>query len=130
MSEERSGADRDPYVAEIDSILDALRAQVLERKPDDVFQFISKSALDMQKDSNVEPCDHIAFKGKDEQTRRALTIIVFGASGDLAKKKTFPALFQLYCDGLLPPEFNIIGYARTNVNDVERWKRETLMKYF
>ena len=26
-----------------------------------------------------------------------LSIIVLGASGDLAKKKTFPALFHLYC---------------------------------
>ncbi|KAG5468097.1 hypothetical protein LSCM1_02066 [Leishmania martiniquensis] len=130
MSEEHSGLDRDPYVAEVESILDALRAQVLERKPDDVFQFISKSALDMQKGSNAEPCDKITFKVKDEQKRRALTIIVFGASGDLAKKKTFPALFQLYCDGLLPPEVNIIGYARTNVNDVEKWKHETLLNFF
>jgi glucose-6-phosphate 1-dehydrogenase len=29
----------------------------------------------------------------------ALSIVVFGASGDLAKKKTFPALFALYCKG-------------------------------
>lgn len=27
----------------------------------------------------------------------SLSIIVLGASGDLAKKKTFPALFNLYC---------------------------------
>ena len=26
-----------------------------------------------------------------------LSVVVFGASGDLAKKKTFPALFNLYC---------------------------------
>ena len=28
-----------------------------------------------------------------------LTIVVLGASGDLAKKKTYPALFQLYSKG-------------------------------
>ncbi len=36
----------------------------------------------------------------------ALTIIVLGASGDLAKKKTFPALFELFrkrCAHALPP---------------------------
>ena len=28
-----------------------------------------------------------------------LSIIVLGASGDLAKKKTYPSLFALYCHG-------------------------------
>ncbi|AYU82340.1 glucose-6-phosphate 1-dehydrogenase / G6PD [Leishmania donovani] len=130
MSEEQSHADQDAYVADVDGILDVLRAQVLERKPDDIFQFISKSALSLQKDRGAESCDRINCKVKDEQKSRALTIIVFGASGDLAKKKTFPALFDLYCGGLLPPEVNIIGYARTKVDDVEKWKHETLMKYF
>ncbi|KAA3459434.1 glucose-6-phosphate 1-dehydrogenase, cytoplasmic isoform [Gossypium australe] len=47
-----------------------------------------------------------------------LSIIVLGASGDLAKKKTFPALFNLYCQGFLPPdEVYIFGYARTKISD-------------
>jgi glucose-6-phosphate 1-dehydrogenase len=32
-----------------------------------------------------------------------LSIVVLGASGDLAKKKTFPELFHLYKQELLPP---------------------------
>lgn len=48
-----------------------------------------------------------------------VTIVVFGASGDLAKKKTFPALFGLYREGQLPPNVNIIGYARSNLKDQE-----------
>ena len=44
-----------------------------------------------------------------------LTIIVVGASGDLAKRKIFPALFTLYYQGLLPDNFNIIGFARTQM---------------
>ena len=36
-----------------------------------------------------------------------------GASGDLAKKKTYPSLFELYQHGLLPPNTMIWGYART-----------------
>lgn len=43
--------------------------------------------------------------------------MVFGASGDLAKKKTFPALFSLFYHGLLPENFQIIGYARKEMND-------------
>lgn len=42
-------------------------------------------------------------------------IIVFGASGDLAKKKTFPALFGLFRQGFLPPDVKIVGYARTKM---------------
>ena len=44
------------------------------------------------------------------------TIVVFGASGDLAKKKTFPALFHLYRYNLLPPHTRIFGYARSNLS--------------
>lgn len=42
-----------------------------------------------------------------------LSIVVMGASGDLAKKKTYPALFALYSKGFLPRATQIIGYART-----------------
>lgn len=38
-----------------------------------------------------------------------------GASGDLAKKKTFPALFGLFKNGFLPNNTRIIGYARTKM---------------
>ncbi|XXG45100.1 hypothetical protein AAC387_Pa02g0271 [Persea americana] len=47
-----------------------------------------------------------------------LSIVVLGASGDLAKKKTFPALFNLYRQGFLQPsEVHIFGYARTKISD-------------
>ncbi|EGW32337.1 glucose-6-phosphate 1-dehydrogenase [Spathaspora passalidarum NRRL Y-27907] len=45
------------------------------------------------------------------------TIVVFGASGDLAKKKTFPALFGLFREGHLPKTIQIIGYARSKLED-------------
>ncbi|MEI6808745.1 MAG: glucose-6-phosphate dehydrogenase, partial [bacterium] len=43
-----------------------------------------------------------------------LSIVVLGASGDLARRKIYPALFALYCQKLLPPVFNIFGFARTS----------------
>ncbi|XP_061336693.1 glucose-6-phosphate 1-dehydrogenase, cytoplasmic isoform isoform X1 [Gastrolobium bilobum] len=50
----------------------------------------------------------------------SLSVVVLGASGDLAKKKTFPALFNLYRQGFLPPdEVHIFGYARTKISDDE-----------
>ncbi len=39
----------------------------------------------------------------DDWTHSSLTVVVVGASGDLAKKKIFPALFALFYEGLLPP---------------------------
>ena len=44
---------------------------------------------------------------------------VLGASGDLAKKKTFPALYALYCYDLLPNTVKIIGYARSELSKVK-----------
>ncbi|CAK9435999.1 uncharacterized protein LODBEIA_P05810 [Lodderomyces beijingensis] len=43
------------------------------------------------------------------------TIVIFGASGDLAAKKTFPALFGLFREKQLSPECQIIGYARSDL---------------
>jgi glucose-6-phosphate 1-dehydrogenase len=39
------------------------------------------------------------------------TIVVFGASGDLSKRKIFPALYNLARDGLLPERYAVVGYA-------------------
>lgn len=46
-----------------------------------------------------------------------LNIVVVGASGDLAKKKTFPSLLNLYDDNLLPKDTTIWGYARSDLTD-------------
>ena len=40
------------------------------------------------------------------------TIVIFGASGDLTKRKLMPALFQLAKDGLLTEKTTIVGFAR------------------
>ena len=50
-------------------------------------------------------------------TAEALTIAVLGASGDLAKKKTYPSLLKLYLSGYLPSHCAIIGFARSDYSD-------------
>jgi glucose-6-phosphate 1-dehydrogenase len=42
-----------------------------------------------------------------------LSYIIFGATGDLAKKKLFPALATLIREGRIPENCNIIGYGRS-----------------
>ena len=48
-----------------------------------------------------------------------LSLCVFGASGDLAKKKVFPAIFSLFYNGHLPKDFVVFGYARSNMTTEE-----------
>lgn len=50
-------------------------------------------------------------------THSGLCVIVVGASGDLAKKKTYPSLLNLFEDGLLPDHTVIWGYARSKLSD-------------
>ncbi len=61
-----------------------------------------------------------------------LFIVVFGASGDLAHRKTFPSLFALYKNGHLCRPFAIIGFARSSGTDDEFRDRirQTLSKRF
>jgi glucose-6-phosphate 1-dehydrogenase len=44
-------------------------------------------------------------------------IVIFGATGDLAQHKLFPALFNLYKNGQLGPKFYIVGFARREFSD-------------
>ena len=39
-------------------------------------------------------------------------IVIFGAAGDLCKRKLIPALYQLWCKGLLPQGLLIVGASR------------------
>ena len=42
-----------------------------------------------------------------------LSIVVLGASGDLAKRKIYPALFTLFNQGFLRDNFKIVGFSRS-----------------
>jgi glucose-6-phosphate 1-dehydrogenase len=44
-------------------------------------------------------------------------IVIFGASGDLTKRKLVPALFELYHQQLLPEGFVILGTGRTDLSN-------------
>jgi glucose-6-phosphate 1-dehydrogenase len=44
-------------------------------------------------------------------------IVIFGASGDLTKRKILPALYNLHVQGLLPERYAIVGYARSEWNE-------------
>jgi glucose-6-phosphate 1-dehydrogenase len=51
---------------------------------------------------------------KRKKTEPAV-IVIFGGTGDLAKRKLIPALYNLYLDGRMPQDFEIIGLGRTDL---------------
>ena len=50
-----------------------------------------------------------------------LTIIIYGATGDLTWRKLIPALYELYSLGSLPTPFRIVGTGRSELGDDE-WR--------
>jgi glucose-6-phosphate 1-dehydrogenase len=45
------------------------------------------------------------------------TLVIFGASGDLAHRKLVPAIFSLHLKGRLPAGFRLLGFSRTQHTD-------------
>jgi glucose-6-phosphate 1-dehydrogenase len=43
-------------------------------------------------------------------------LVIFGGTGDLARRKILPGLFRRYCAGQMPPTSRIIGAARTDLD--------------
>eukprot|EP00927_Polykrikos_kofoidii_P084965 TRINITY_DN9112_c0_g2_i1.p1 TRINITY_DN9112_c0_g2~~TRINITY_DN9112_c0_g2_i1.p1 ORF type:complete len:543 (+),score=93.12 TRINITY_DN9112_c0_g2_i1:72-1700(+) len=56
---------------------------------------------------------------KEEYAIGCLSITVLGASGDLAKKKTYPSLVNLFERNFLPDQVVIMGYARSEKTDAQ-----------
>ena len=44
-------------------------------------------------------------------------VVIFGASGDLTRRKLIPALFNLWAGGLVAERFAILGVARRPLDD-------------
>ncbi len=59
-------------------------------------------------------------KNKTENMEISPSImVIFGASGDLTQRMLIPSLYKLHLRGLLPKEFSILGFARTEMNSDE-----------
>ena len=54
-----------------------------------------------------------------QRTAPPNTMIIFGASGDLTRRKLVPALYNLAHAGLLPERFAAVGFARRPWSDVQ-----------
>ncbi|MDB5084172.1 MAG: zwf [Bacilli bacterium] len=60
-----------------------------------------------------------------------VTFLIFGATGDLAHRKLFPAIYCLFCDGRLDEDFGVIGIARRDkqTEDFHKDVRESIEHY-
>ncbi|HVE12531.1 MAG TPA: glucose-6-phosphate dehydrogenase [Elusimicrobiota bacterium] len=58
-------------------------------------------------------------------------MVVFGALGDLSRRKLLPALYYLRTQGLLPERFAVVGFARRGLDDAgfRRYAREELERF-
>jgi len=57
------------------------------------------------------------------QTADPCTLVIFGATGDLTKRKLMPALYNLARSGLLPDDFTVLAFAR-RVHTTEQFRVE------
>ena len=59
------------------------------------------------------------------------TLSIFGATGDLARRKLMPALYNLAHEGALPERFNLVGIARKPMSDEEfrAFARESITSF-
>src|SRR5580700_2850354 len=65
-----------------------------------------------------------------ERTPDPCIVVIFGASGDLTKRKLLPALFHLEQSGLLPEEFSVVGVARRPLQDeFQKDMREGILQF-
>lgn len=54
-------------------------------------------------------------------TPKSCCLVIFGASGDLTRRKLIPSVYRLYRQKLLPPGFFVLGVARTEM-DSDRFR--------
>ncbi|MBA2632212.1 MAG: glucose-6-phosphate dehydrogenase [Chloroflexi bacterium] len=52
-----------------------------------------------------------------ERMAEPCTMVICGATGDLAERKLAPALYNCLLSGSLPPEFTVVGFARRDLSD-------------
>ena len=61
----------------------------------------------------------------------SMTFVLFGASGDLAKRKIFPALYHLFVDKKMPKAFSVFGTGleEMSINDFQLYVMESVQMY-
>ncbi len=73
---------------------------------------------DKSKDGEEEQGNPLT-EGLERLPIHPTTLVIFGATGDLSKRKLLPAIYNLAHEGALPEQFNLIGVSRGELSDDE-----------
>ena len=71
----------------------------------------------VEKKRRAVEMDNPLVEGLERVPVHPTTLVIFGATGDLALRKLFPALYNLAHEGSLPERFNLIGFSRRDLGD-------------
>jgi glucose-6-phosphate 1-dehydrogenase len=67
----------------------------------------------------TQPDQNPLVEGLERLPVHPTSLVIFGATGDLAKRKLLPALYNLAHEGALPERFALVGNARSEMSDDE-----------
>jgi glucose-6-phosphate 1-dehydrogenase len=80
---------------------------------------------------NGDPHAYAATAVRNGKRPHAAVVVIFGASGDLTKRKLIPALYNLALEKRLPERFAVVGYARSEMtHEVFREKMRDAVREF
>jgi len=65
----------------------------------------------------IDLTTHIDLPTAHLPTAEPCVIVIFGASGDLTRRKLMPALFHLACEGCMAGQFRVLGIGRQAMSD-------------
>ena len=63
--------------------------------------------------------DNPLVEGLERLPVHPTSLVIFGATGDLANRKLLPAIYNLAHDGALPERFELVGTSRSDMSDAE-----------
>ena len=58
-------------------------------------------------------------------------LVIFGGTGDLARRKILPSLFHRFVDGQLPNTSRVVGVARSeqSTEDYRKWVGDAIVEH-
>src|SRR4029453_5204344 len=80
---------------------------------------------------SIDPHAYVTTGLSPRNRPRACVLTIFGASGDLTKRKLIPALYNLALESRLPERFAVAGYARSEMSheDFRQKMREAVSEF-
>jgi glucose-6-phosphate 1-dehydrogenase len=81
--------------------------------------------------ATVEQQPNPLVEGLERLPVHPTTLVIFGGTGDLAKRKLLPAVYNLAHEGALPERFNLIAISRSDIphDDYRQMARESIAQH-